>query len=228
MKVTGAVLAGLLSTSVAAQDWQYGFTPYLWASSLDGTQTVAGRSFDVDAGFSDLVEFIDVGFAAHLEAQNDQWGWFTDAFYVKLSDEANLPQVALNGEVKQEIYEAGMSYRLNDSLEGLAGLRHQKSDIEIEARGIASIGTSESWTDGFVGLRWTPIDDGRWSLSFRGDVGAGDSDLVWLASVGVGYRFNDRFASFFGYRYLDTDYENDGFAWDIAQSGLGIGLEINW
>jgi predicted porin len=218
----------LLSTQAFAQSWEYSLTPYIWASGLNGTQGVAGRTLEVDAGFSDILEFVDTGLAAHFEAQGDPWGWFADAFYVKLTDKVNLPAATIDGEVKQKIYEAGVSYQFGDRLEGLVGARYQESDLDLQVRSVGSLGTSESWTDAFVGLRYTVVDDGKWRVWFRGDVGAGDSDLVWQGQAGVSYRFNDRFAMVAAYRYLDTDYENDGFTWDMAQSGLGLGLQIDW
>ena len=38
--------------------WTYRLTPYLWAPSLNGTQTVRGRTIDVDVSFYDLVRKI--------------------------------------------------------------------------------------------------------------------------------------------------------------------------
>jgi hypothetical protein len=65
-------------------------------------------------------------------------------------------------------------------------------------------------------------------LWLRGDIGAGGSDLVWLAAIGGGYRFNDRVALLLGYRHLDTDFEEDGFTWDVALAGVGVGVEFTW
>lgn len=226
--MTIAILAGLCSAPASAQDWSYSLTPYIWATGLDGEQGFAGRTVEVDAGFGDLVEFLDFGFAAHIEGQTDRWGWFGDVFYSKLSDEKNLPAATLDGETTQTIMEAGLTYRLTPTLEGLAGLRYQESDLELTLAGVGSIDGDESWVDGFVGARWTPVQGNQWRLWLRGDVGAGESDFVWHAAAGVGYSFNERYALIAGYRHLDTDYESDGFTWDIAQSGLGLGLEIAW
>ncbi len=230
MKSVGLLLlmALILATPARAADWNYQLTPYLWASGLDGTQAIGGREFEVDASFSDLLEVLDVGFAARFEAQGPRWGWFGDIFYAKLSDDANLPAVALSGETKQTIAEAGVSYRLAERLKGLAGLRYQKSELELAASGIGARSTDESWIDGFVGLHWMPVNTGKWQAWLRGDIGAGDSDLVWFTGLGVGYRFNARFTGLLAYRYLDTDYERGGFKWDLVQSGLGLGLAINW
>ena len=62
--VLALVALGAASPVGAAADWDYAVTPYLWASGLDGTQGIAGRTVELDAGFGDLVEFLDIGFAA--------------------------------------------------------------------------------------------------------------------------------------------------------------------
>lgn len=226
-RLAAVIAAGLCSASASAQDWHYSLTPYLWATGLDGNQGFLGQTFEVDASFGDLLELVDFAFAAHLEGSNDRWGWFGDVFYSELSDEANLPIIALDGETTQTILEGGLSFRLADALEGLVGLRYQESELELTLVD-RSPASDQDWIDGFVGARWTPVDTDAWRVWLRGDIGAGDSDLVWHATAGVGYRFNERLALLAGYRYLDTDFESDGFTWDIAQSGLGLGLEIAW
>lgn len=233
MKLIRTLLAVLALGVVAASpangaEWNYQLTPYLWATGINGTQGIRGKELEVDASFSDILEVLDIGFAARLEARGPQWGWFGDIFWAKLSDEKDLPRTALSGETRQTIAEGGLSYRFNDVLEGLAGLRYQRSEMEFSLKDIGSLDGSEDWIDGFAGLRWTPIDTGKWQVWLRGDVGAGDSDLVWLAAANIGYRFNDTWSALLGYRHLDTDYENDGFMWDIVQSGVGLGVGISW
>jgi hypothetical protein len=38
-----------------ASSWTFEFTPYAWATSLKGSQTVRGRTVDVDETFLDIV-----------------------------------------------------------------------------------------------------------------------------------------------------------------------------
>lgn len=69
----------LAGASASAQaEWKYQVTPYLWASSLDGTTAVAGQEIDFTADFSDLVSNLDAGFAANFTAQSETWGYFID------------------------------------------------------------------------------------------------------------------------------------------------------
>jgi hypothetical protein len=221
-------LAPLAVRAQSETGWSYQFTPYLWATSIDGTQGIGGRDFDVDASASDLLDFLDIALAGRLEGQGPQWGWFGDAFYAKLSDETNLPTGTLDGRFKQTILEGGLSYRFSEMLDGLAGVRYQELDARLRFPALGTLRGDEGWVDGFVGLRLKTPDAGKWRAWLRGDIGAGDSDLVWSATVGGGYQFNETVSLLVAYRHLDTDYEKDGFKWDIAMSGLGLGLGISW
>lgn len=47
---------------------------------------------------------------------------------------------------------------------------------------------------------------------------------MWDVSINFGYQWGDTFSTTIGYRYLDVDYEDDGFLYDVAQQGPLIGL----
>ena len=63
--------------------------------------------------------------------------------------------------------------------------------------------------------------------------GAGDSDLVWNAVLGIDYRFSNRVAGLLGYRWLDYDYDNgksgaDRFGYDVTYEGPAAAVVFNW
>ncbi|MCP4259954.1 MAG: porin family protein [Planctomycetes bacterium] len=93
---------------------------------------------------------------------------------------------------------------------------------------MGSFNRSQSWTDGFVGLRWTPVRSDKWWVWLRGDIGAGESDLVWNGSAGAGYRLNKTVSLALGYRYVDTDLNKNSFNWDVAMSGLLLSADFSW
>ena len=64
----GLSLASFSANSQA--EWKYQITPYLWASSLDGTTAVAGQEVDFSADFSDLVSNLDASFMLFLISVN--------------------------------------------------------------------------------------------------------------------------------------------------------------
>ena len=86
------------------------------------------------------------------------------------------------------------------------------------------------WVDPIIGLR-TQINFTRWLfLALQGDVGGfgAGSQIAWFASGSIGVNFTRNVFVEAGYRYFFMDYENDGFTYDGAQSGLfmGVGLKL--
>jgi hypothetical protein len=72
----------------AIQGWTYSLTPYFWATSLNGSTTVKGRTADVDVGFFDILEHTQFPkglfqLAALGEARNGRFGLLTDILYMK-------------------------------------------------------------------------------------------------------------------------------------------------
>ena len=92
------------------------------------------------------------------------------------------------------------------------------------------VDSSGSLTDGFVGVRYlTPLGE-RWSLTLRGDAGAGDTELTWNASAVLGYHFgqNDRFNILVGYRHMEIELkdtvDSTRVDTDLTMSGPEVGF----
>lgn len=224
--LTGVLLASISLTAQA--EWNFRLAPYLWASNLDGTTSIAGHDIDFDASFDDLVSSLDTGGALRFEAETETWGLFADGFIVKLKEDQQTAVGTLGFNVKQEIIEGGVTYRFSEQLKIYGGARYQKVDTDVTLPVIGDRGIGDSWADAIIGLQWEPVNTDKWALAARADIGAGDSDSVWLIGVGGGYHFNDTVSLLLAYRYLDTDYESDQFKWDVSQSGFGIGLGFRW
>ncbi|MEE1656196.1 hypothetical protein VB618_08305 [Microvirga sp. CF3062] len=69
--------------------WTYRVTSYGWLTSLDGTQTVRGRSVEVDASFIDIVEKSDtlVALMGNVEARNGLFALYGDLVWSKVGVE---------------------------------------------------------------------------------------------------------------------------------------------
>jgi hypothetical protein len=72
----------------AVPAWTFTLTPYFWATSLNGSTTVKGRTTDVDAGFFDILDHTQFPkglfqLAALGEARNGRFGLLTDILYMK-------------------------------------------------------------------------------------------------------------------------------------------------
>ena len=92
--------------------------------------------------------------------------------------------------------------------------------------GAFSAGEDESWWDAVIGARVVHPLSSQWSLVGYADVGGGESDLTYQASLGAIWSLNERFTVKGGYRYLSWDYEDGGTVWDMEVSGPYLGLGI--
>jgi hypothetical protein len=77
-----------ITPPAAIQGWTYSLTPYFWATSLNGSTTVKGRTADVDAGFFDILDHTQFPkglfqLAALGEARNGRLGLLADILYMK-------------------------------------------------------------------------------------------------------------------------------------------------
>src|SRR5215831_8748175 len=75
--------------------WTFTLTPYLWATSLNGSTTVKGRTIDVDASFIDIVEHTEIPknlfqLAALGEARYGRFALLTDLIYMKVGLGASI------------------------------------------------------------------------------------------------------------------------------------------
>lgn len=91
-----------------------------------------------------------------------------------------------------------------------------------------SIGKSVDLWDGIVGLKGHfNLGEGNWSLPYSVDVGGGDSDLVWNASLSLAYRYGWG-DLVFGYRHLEYDEGPGGTLQDLSLSGPGVGASFRF
>ncbi len=216
MRIAAASVAGLLVFGGAlAQDvdrtgWKYTIAPYAWGTSIDGTVSARGREANISADFSDLIDYTNAAGALRFEAIN-KWGFYGDIWFASLSDEEDTPLGDIEVTFDQTIAEAGALYAFQPDLTGYVGARYQDLDGEIDLPVVGEQDASRDWTDAIIGARWTPALSDRWQGNLRADVGAGDSDLTWLAQAGVGYQFSDSWSGTIAYRYLETDLDEDSF-----------------
>lgn len=131
---TGADLLRPTPPPLAAEipsSWTFEFTPYAWATSLKGSQTVRGRTVDVDETFLDIVRhtignggqlFAVMG---HFEARNGPIAFFGDGIWEQMAIKGGgvrarsvEPGIALgisaSGDlkIKMAIAEAGAAYEV--------------------------------------------------------------------------------------------------------------------
>ena len=234
----------LLSTSIVwaettDDEWQFTLSPlFLWGMNVDGSAQIGPVEAPVGVNFDDVLENMNGVFTVHFEAKKRDWTFFAEYQYVDLQPSFDTPVGPIADlDLTVQMGELGVAYRVatfkTTDVELLAGARYSRQDIEIDFDpGPEVIDTNESWWDGFFGLRvFAPIND-KWTFIGRGDIGAGGSDFVWNIAAIVDYRFRDWGSVFFGYRWLDYDYDSgsgkDRYAYDAMQQGPLAGLSFHW
>ncbi len=79
---------GLDPAQSAAQpsQWQFSFTPYAWATGVDGSIAARGHRADIDASFIDIVEDSDslLALMGYFEARKGAFSFFTDVVWEDL------------------------------------------------------------------------------------------------------------------------------------------------
>ena len=153
----------------AIQGWTYSLTPYFWATSLNGSTTVKGRTTDVDAGFFDILDHTQFPkglfqLAALGEARYGRFGLLADVLYMKANLGAGITRSrgtdAINGAVgvsagldtKMVIAEVAAAYEIarwsgltspasSTALDLYAGGRAwwQRADVQITASGTLNV-----------------------------------------------------------------------------------------
>jgi opacity protein-like surface antigen len=228
-----AALGALGVTSApagAAGKWQYEITPYLWGSGIEGRTSSFGQVVEVDASASDLLDFVDGGWAFNFVGRGDSWSSWVDIFKVSLSHDATIPgtPVTIESNVDQTIAELGIGYSGGRTVEWIAGVRYMDMSVELAIPGIAGAEDGSDWIDPFVGARVGFPLGRKISAGLRGDVGGfgAGSDLAWNVVGSLSYQFSKSVSGKLAYRYLDVDYDDNGFLFDASLSGFGLGLSI--
>jgi hypothetical protein len=228
-----AVVAGLAVAPVAhADDWRYSFTPYIWLAGIDGKFSINGTlpPVEVKQDFGDIFDTTQFALAGKFEGANGRIHLFGDLIYADVGNAGVVNGTLLSAaDVGSESFlgTAGAGYRLYEDygtyFDVIAGIRYTytKTDITVNftAGGSASGREEENWGDAFVGVRGGYQFAQRWAVSGYGDIGAGWSDYTWQTYVGIDYQWNEWLKLSGGYRYYRDDYDNDGYSYNISQSG---------
>lgn len=230
--LSGAALAADVSMPTKApvtappaiQPWTFSLTPYLWATSLNGSATVKGRTVDVDAGFFDILEHTQFPkglfqLAALGEARYGRFGLLADVAYMKLGLGASLARsrgvdrlnaaVGVSGGFKVEMviaelavaYEIArwnglMSAQSSTALDLYAGGRvwWQRADAQFAVSGTVNVFDLSLNREGYLSAK---------------------ADVSWFDPV-IGARLRHQFAP----------------AWNVVVGGdvggFGVGSKFSW
>ena len=221
--------------------WEFQLTPYAWLAGQNGkVATLPGLPpADIDVDFyDDIVGNINGAIFLIGEVRKGRWGGLADIAYTDIEDEDATPGPffsSAKSRTKSWIASVAGLYRLVEKqrafLDVMGGIRYWNVNSELSLRaGILpaqKASNKEDWFDPVIGMKGLTFLGGSkfyvigWLAIGGFTVG---SDFMWDASANLGYQWTKSFATTVGYRYLDVDYENDGFLYDVAQHGLILGL----
>lgn len=252
-------LIGLLSAGPAAagspvsDELEITAAPYMWFLSLDGNATVKGQKGDVDVGFSDIWDNLNVGAMFEGEVRKGRFGVYGNIIYADLESTNTTSGVKIKGDATTVWAGLGAYYRLGPwdldatrsdgpqlIVDPYAGIRYTYLDLKLDVKGGGpNFSGDQDWVDPIIGVRTIWQFTPRWSFNTISDIGGGvgdGSDFTWQAAGYVGYRFAifspDDSNLLVGYRALYQDYTKGSgankFQWDVTAYGPMAGLAVRF
>src|SRR6266498_1601127 len=101
-------------TITQSEPWQFTIAAPGWMAGLDGTIGVRGVNADIDVGFDQILQHLDMIFAMRAEAQKGPFGIYGELIYIGLSDGAQINGLINNvhEQVDQTLVDGALSWRL--------------------------------------------------------------------------------------------------------------------
>ena len=235
-------------SSAPQDEWRFSAAIYLWGADISG-KTIGGS--EVEVGFSDLVDNLEMAFMGAFAARKNKWSLLTDVIYMDLgvdtTADLSVPvgpiqvpvTTSVSLDVEAWILHFAAGYNLYSKgktrLDLIGGARYLDLDqtmfLELQSLGPGLSRTiSESLTalDGIVGLKGQASLGERWYLPYYVDVGAGESKLTWQATAGIGYRAGRVWNLALVYRHLEWDLDSTLVIDEINFSGPTLGVIFRW
>jgi hypothetical protein len=117
-------------TIAQSEPWQFTIAAPGWIAGLDGTIGVRGVNADINVGFDQILQHLDMIFAMRAEAQKGPFGIYGELIYIGLSDNAQINGLLNNIHevVNETLFDGALSWRLinqpRGSLDLVAGTHY--------------------------------------------------------------------------------------------------------
>jgi hypothetical protein len=142
-------------TITQAEPWQFTIAVPGWMAGLDGTIGVRGVNADIDVGFDEILQHLDMIFSTRAQAQKGPFGIYGEVFYIGLSDHAQISRLINNidEEVNLTLVDGALSWRLvnqpRGSLDFAAGTHYSNvyERLELHSDPVAIHQASERFVD---------------------------------------------------------------------------------
>src|SRR5437899_2221805 len=121
-----------------SQPWQFTIAAPGWIAGLDGTIGIRGVNADINIGFDQILQHLDMIFAMRAEAQKGPFGIYGELIYIGLSDGAQINGLINNIHevVNETLVDGALSWRLinqpRGSLDLVAGTHYTNVYEQLE------------------------------------------------------------------------------------------------
>lgn len=228
--IVGVLLS--LTTLTADEALKQKVSIYGWLPTLDGNLRFSVPGEADESTDASAIDSLDAVFMGSYEIQKDKWSFLADAVYVKVSGntEGVNPNVNLDIELTAKIFGLYGGYTLSqearNQVDIIGGMRYFGLDLDVKRTGgllsNRTLSPSVDNYDAVIGLKGSHSIDENWYIPYLVDIGAGDSDLTWQASLSIAYRMD--WGDIIGtYRYIHYESE-DSLATDFDLYGPKIGV----
>ncbi|TNE75396.1 MAG: hypothetical protein EP334_10415, partial [Gammaproteobacteria bacterium] len=117
--------------------WKVEFTPYVWAAGLDADVTIANRTANVDASFSDLLDNLDMAAAFLATAQYNSWVTWLQVDYLDMSTDFSKGPASGSVDTEMTMSTFGFGYQFQgwkpgQTFDVLLGVRNLKLDNKLK------------------------------------------------------------------------------------------------
>ena len=224
-----------------ADQWHFQFTPYLWIVGISGRAGLSPLAVDVNTGITESDIQLNFGFMGAFEARKNRIVILTDLQYSNLGTDRPSPGPLFSGataDFKTFILEPEVGYRIVDNPETesffgiFGGIRYWrlKTDLTLNAGVLPGVTATRSrgWVDGVAGVRAKTHLTSKFFLTGKADLGGGGANFTHQLFGGGGFLVGKRYALIAAYRYLDVNYNKEGFLFDMALHGPLFGLGIKF
>src|SRR6478735_116425 len=164
LAAVGSVAAGSIElppkesappTITQGEPWQFTIEAPGWLASMNGTIGVRGVNANIDVGFDQVLQHLDMIFAMRAEARKGPFGIYGEVIYIGLSDGTQINGLINNihEQVDMTLVDAGLSWRLVNqprwSLDLAAGTHYTNvyEQLELHSDPILIQQTSERFVN---------------------------------------------------------------------------------
>lgn len=225
--------------------WHFSTIGYVFAAGAYGKTTPRSPlpPVDLSLSFGDVLKAFKFALMGAAEVRKDRLVFMGDLMWVHLGEskglsirDSNFADVKIDSKTTAITALAG--YRVVNKgpiiLDLLAGTQLNGNKQEVEYSGTvvdATASLSKIWFDPIVATRISAPLASKTNLSLYGDIGGFGigSHLTWQGIATVNYQISRKMNAGLGWRYFKINYkDNDGFLYDVAQSGPIVTLRTDF